>query len=128
MPKWTEEELREKRIKFALWLATPDSARNPKTQYELANQLGVAPETVARWREHPTVIEIKSNAVGYMMNDVLWDVVEKTKKAAVTGNAQDRRLYFQLSGYLDKEKRKESQNTFGEVKIIFEQPDNPMKE
>jgi len=124
MPKWTEEELREKRIKFGLWLATPDSARNPKTQYELANQLGVAPETVARWREHPTVIEIKSNAVGYMMNDVLWDVVKKTKEAAISGNAQDRRLFFQLSGYLDKEKRKEPQNTFGEVKIIIEQPDS----
>jgi len=124
MPKWTEEELREKRIKFALWLATPDSARNPKTQYELANQLGVAPETVARWRDHPTVIEIKSNAVGYMMNDVLWDVVKKTKEAALVGTAQDRRLYFQLGGYLDKEKRKDTQDIQTEVKIVFEQPDN----
>lgn len=124
MPKWTEEELREKRIKFALWLATPDSARNPKTQYELAEQLGVAPETVARWRDHPTVIEIKSNAVGYMMNDVLWDVVKKTKEAALVGTAQDRRLYFQLGGYLDKEKRKDTQDIQTEVKIVFEQPDN----
>ena len=122
--QYTEEELREKRIQFALWLATPEKARNPKSQQLLAEELGVTPETVSRWRDHPSVVEIKNNAVGYMMNDVLWQVVEKTKKAAVEGNAQDRRLYFQLSGYLDKEKRDRTPSVSGEVKIVIEQPDS----
>ena len=122
--QYTEEELREKRIRFALWLATPEKARNPKSQQELANELGVTPETISRWRDHPSVVEIKNNAVGYMMNDVLWDVVTKTKEAAVSGNAQDRRLYFQLSGYLDKEKRDKGLTEIKEAKIVIERADN----
>ena len=101
--------------------------RNPKAQQELAKELGVTPETMSRWRDHPSVVEIRSNAVGYMMNDALWEAIDQVKLGVRKGNAQILRLYFQLSGYLDKDKRDKPTNTSEGAKIIIERADNENK-
>jgi len=38
---------------FIRWLATPEVERSPETQAELAQQLGLRPETLVRWRGQP---------------------------------------------------------------------------
>jgi len=126
MNKWTNEELKEKRLKFALWLATPDNVRVIKNQKDFAKELGLPPETLSKWRSYPDVVQMKENAVGFLLGDVLWEVIEKTKEAAKSGNAQDRRLYFQLSGHLAKDKR-EKKDIPTEAKIIIESADNADK-
>jgi len=128
MPKFTRDEVREKKMRFGLWLATPPQARDgvhiPKTQEKMAEQLGVVPEVLPGWKEDPIVKEAKQNAVSLFLSPVLWSVLEKTKDAAINGNAQDRRLFFQLAGHLQKEKRgeKSDKDTPREVNISIEQP------
>jgi len=40
-------------IKFALWYGTPGQFRQPKTQKEFAESVGVCVDTLTDWKRHP---------------------------------------------------------------------------
>lgn len=50
-------ELSEKQIQFVMWAAVPEGAREPRSQAELADVLGVHRITVHRWSRDPRVVE-----------------------------------------------------------------------
>ncbi len=43
-------ELTSDQSRVISWLATPPARREPKTVEELANEIGVRPTTISRWR------------------------------------------------------------------------------
>lgn len=51
-----QKDLNERQMQYVAWLAVPDKYRNPPTQKELADQLGVNEVTLWRWSKNPKVI------------------------------------------------------------------------
>lgn len=52
------EDLSSNKQAFIDWLATPEFARNIKTQRELAKKLGVSEVTLSRWKKDENIIRI----------------------------------------------------------------------
>ena len=50
-------ELSEKQMAFAIWKATPEHQKNPGTQDELCEVLGITRQTAWRWSKDPRVTE-----------------------------------------------------------------------
>lgn len=49
------------RLKFVEWLALPTTQRKPKTEAELARQLGVEPATLSDWKQNPNLWQRYAN-------------------------------------------------------------------
>lgn len=52
------EELSSNKQTFVDWLATPDFAKEIKTQRELAKKLGVSEVTLSRWKKDEDIIKM----------------------------------------------------------------------
>lgn len=50
-------EMSEKQMAFAVWSATPDGLRDPGTQDELCEILGITRQTAWRWGRDPRMVE-----------------------------------------------------------------------
>lgn len=53
----TARALTDKQLSFAVWLATPIGVREPKTQDEVADVLGVSRQALWRWSKDPRVLD-----------------------------------------------------------------------
>ena len=49
--------LTPKQLRTVNWLCTPEPLREPKTQKELAAELGVGSDTVSRWTRTPKIVD-----------------------------------------------------------------------
>jgi len=95
----------DEKVQFGMWLGTPPQYREPKTQKEFAKTIDIANETLSRWKRDPKVVEIARNFNVYNLKRNLTEVFKITAERAITGNSADRRLYFELTGELDKSKK-----------------------
>ncbi|UOF82183.1 DNA-packaging protein [Caudoviricetes sp.] len=50
-------QMTDKQLAFAVWLAQPTALRDPKTQEELAEVLGVSRQSLWRWARDPRVLD-----------------------------------------------------------------------
>ena len=85
---------------FGIWLGLPENSRVPKTQEELAKQLGVTKVTLSNWKKSPEVQEIARNALKLMALGNNLEIWNKTIQKAKEGNIMAQRLYFELTGQL----------------------------
>jgi Helix-turn-helix of insertion element transposase len=71
---------------YAMWLAVPPSAREPRTQVELAEQLGVSQAALYRWREEPGFVEKSwQYALEWIRTERVVEVIEAMYVDATTG-------------------------------------------
>ncbi len=86
-------------MRFAQWLVLPESKRQPKTQGELARELGVSRTTLSTWRRLPVIQAIVSdwrNSYKAHFNEV----VDAMLRQARRGNVPAARLLAEILGEL----------------------------
>ena len=108
----------DKKRQFGMWLGKPKSLRDPKSQEELADILGVTKRTLGRWKKDPEVLNIAQNYKKLEAQVHLDDVVKVMTEKALNGNAADRRLYLEWLGELDKSKREKTE-PLGKIEVEF---------
>lgn len=91
---WSDEQ----RL-FQLWLSLPEDERRPATQGELSTSLGVAEETLSRWKKLPGFFTAAHEAAYERLRESLPAVFRNIARRAADG---DRRewvdLYLSLMG------------------------------
>jgi len=95
------------RLQFIEWLALPSSGRNPRTQRELARQLGVDAATLSDWKLSPGLWEQVRKRVDEGVKEHHADVISATVKAAKRGNVQAQKLYLEYIQNWSEGKRHE---------------------
>ena len=73
----TKEEKRDLQQQFGMWLGLPYSAREPKLEKDLAEQMGVTPKSLSVWKNDPIVQQAKVNAVKTLAGKHTLSVVNK---------------------------------------------------
>ena len=63
--------LKEGQITFATWLATPITERQPKTQTQLAEQLGVTEATLCNWKKSSELWDYRDNLLRHQGKDLV---------------------------------------------------------
>jgi len=66
-------------IIFAEWLTVPSSERSPKTQKELAIQLGVSEQTLCEWKKIPELREVMDDIFGTLGRELIPDAIKVLK-------------------------------------------------
>jgi hypothetical protein len=87
------------RMKFASWLVLPPSQRRPRTQDELAKELGVASSTLSEWRRLPVIQAVTANwkkAYAAHFNELM----DSLWRRARSGNVQAIKLAAEILGEL----------------------------
>lgn len=69
--------LKPLQIQLAEWLATPDTERQPKTQKDLAIQLGVTEATLCNWKQNPELWEYRDRLLRLAGKDKVPDAIKK---------------------------------------------------
>jgi hypothetical protein len=69
--------LKAGQIRLAEWLATPIVERQPKTQKELAMQLGVSEATLCNWKQDPEIWEYRDKLLRQAGKDKVPDAIKK---------------------------------------------------
>ena len=72
--------LKAGQIRFAEWLATPATERQPKTQSALAEQLGVVEATLCNWKRIPEVWEYRDSILRQTGKDLVPEALRKIKE------------------------------------------------
>lgn len=87
------------RMRFASWLVMPPSQRQPKTQDELAKDLGIAASTLSAWRRLPLIQAVtKDWRDAYAAH--FSEVVDALMRQARRGNVPAARLLAEILGQL----------------------------
>lgn len=89
-------EFSPNQLKAIFWFATPEQARNPKTQQEFADKLGVRRETVSRWYNDASVRAEINRVARKELAKHLPEVYETLRKLAIKGSFQHMKLYLEL--------------------------------
>ena len=88
---------------FIEWLATPKYGRIPPTQEMLADQLGVRPETLCRWKRVPGLMDAAVARARSMVHDNLPEIYGALNREASKGSFQHIKLALEVSGeHVDK--------------------------
>ena len=87
-------------VKFAIWYGTPGQFREPETQKEFAELIGVCEDTLTSWKKHPQfdffVWQSTKEWIREKLPDAIGGLYIKTRGENVS--ASDVRLWLQLSG------------------------------
>lgn len=87
------------RMRFASWLVLPPSQRQPRTQQELAKELGVADSTLSEWRRLPLIQAVtKDWRDAYAAH--FSEIVDAMMRRARAGNVPAARLLAEILGQL----------------------------
>lgn len=78
--------LKSAQISFVEWLATPIIERQPKTQKELALQLGVSEATLCNWKQNPEVWDYRDKLLRQAGKDKVPDAIKKIGDLMECGN------------------------------------------
>src|SRR5690606_36433952 len=88
--------------KLIEWLATPRFERTPPNQEMLAEDLGVNPATLWRWRKKPGFQEAVNSYAREMLINDLPDIYGAIVREAVKGSYQHARLALELAGEVNE--------------------------
>lgn len=94
----TKAEISDKKRQFGLWLGLPRNIRDPKSQAELAEKLGVLTTTLAHWKDDPAVKGARESALKILGGNDMYDVTKTIVDKAKEGNFQMARLYMEWQG------------------------------
>jgi hypothetical protein len=86
-------------LAFITWLATPAAARNPRTQAEFAEEIGVRPETLSRWKRDPDLIGAAGDAARELLGEDLPDIYAALVRKAKQGSFAHVKLALELAGH-----------------------------
>jgi len=89
---------------YAMWLGLPPDVRQPKTQQEFAEKIGVAPETLSRWGALSDVKNIAENAVKLLGGGDLYEITQTLIEKAKSADVRAIELYLKWQGELKQEK------------------------
>ena len=108
----TKAEISDKKRQFGLWLGLPKDAKEPKTQLELSEQLGIMTTTLAHWKSDPIVVEARESAIKVLGGNDMYEVTKTIVSKAKEGNFQMARLYMEWQGEIGKQTEKNPPITF----------------
>jgi len=97
--KWANEKQQ-----YAMWQGLPLDVRQPKTQQEFADKIGVTPETLSRWNNLPEVKNIAENAVKLLGGGDLYKITQVLIAKAKAADVRAIELYLKWQGELKQEK------------------------
>lgn len=101
------------RMRFASWLVLTPSQRDPRTQQELAKEMGVANSTLSAWRRLPLIQAItKDWRESYKAH--FSEVVDALMRQARRGNVPASRLLAEILGELAPTKTISAQGTLAD--------------
>lgn len=87
-------------VKFAIWYGTPSQFRQPKTQKEFAESIGVCVDTLTDWKKHSQfslfVWQTTKEWIKERVPDVIGELYLKASSKKVT--ARDVELCLRLAG------------------------------
>jgi Helix-turn-helix of insertion element transposase len=93
-------------MRFAQWCGTPRRLRQPSTQKELAEEIGVSQDTLTDWKTHPAFWPLVTETVVNWMREKVPDVIGGLYEKAVNkGSAKEVEFCLRLAG-MDKRKKK----------------------
>lgn len=92
---------------FALWLAVPKRQRQPQSQGELAEKLGVHPDSLSDWKKREELWAIVAEHRDIWIRENVADVVDGLIKRAKDGAAPEVKLFLQLAGVYTETTRSE---------------------
>lgn len=86
-------------IQFAAWCATPRETRQPKTQKELAESIGISEDTLCNWKKHPQFFPITRYFINRWIQERVPEVLYGLcSKARFSGSAREVELFLRLAG------------------------------
>ncbi len=97
MQEKTRRKLTPDQNRTLVWLTTPKAERTPKTLEELAEELGVNPSTVRRWRTKFDLDEIASEIAKGELVESLPDVLRALTEKAEAGSYEHIRLFLEVA-------------------------------
>jgi hypothetical protein len=94
--------LDERQLAYIEWLVCPRPERNPPTQQEFAAQLGVTPQSLAKWRQHPSFKATWDARVDQLAGspERAQAVYDAIFQRAVEGDVRAAELFLKASGRL----------------------------
>ncbi len=86
-------------IGFTRWFATPRLFREPETQKQFAEAVGVCEDTLTDWKQHPRFWPLVQQAMSEWMKDRIPDVIGGLYlKTQEKPTAKDVEMFLRLAG------------------------------
>ncbi len=98
----------------ALWMSIPRKQREPATQAELAEKLGVNPDSITDWKKRDDFWEKVNGYRQSWVKEEISDVVAGLIKKAKHGAAPEVKLFLQFAGVYTETTRNEHTGKNGE--------------
>lgn len=96
-----------RQLKFIEWLATTKYDRHPPTQELFAQELGVNPKTLYRWKKARGFQEAVIQRARELLGDDLPEIYGALRREASKGSYQHIRLAFEMTGEYTPTERQE---------------------
>jgi hypothetical protein len=109
---WTPNQLR-----LIAWLATPSDLREPRSQADLAAEMGVREETLSRWKRLDGLTGAAGELAREMVGRDLADIYGALVRAAKAGSFQHIKLALEVAEHYT-EKREVSGPSGGPIQIV----------
>lgn len=86
-------------VKFAIWYGTPGQFRQPETQKEFAESVGVCEDTLTDWKRHPQFSFFVWQTTKEWIKDHMTDVIGGLylKASSEKAGARDVELFLRLA-------------------------------
>ena len=93
-----------RQLQFIEWLATTKYDRHPPTQEALAEELGIHPRTLVRWKKKPELQEAVLQRARGLLGDRLPEIYGALGREAEKGSFQHIRLAMEMTGeYVERQ-------------------------